>query len=156
MDGKCELESGDDAATVILGKGWRMPTYDECHELIDKCTFEVTTSPDNQTQHITVTGPNGNKIVFVQRNNISGLADGKTTTGALNLWTKSKGWDMTEEISKQYPGYSDTRFDFESWCLMIALNYRLVNNRKQYSIDDILPSRQVRCSGHPIRAVKDK
>ncbi len=37
------LDSEDDAATVILGDEWRMPTKEELQELIDKCSWTHTT-----------------------------------------------------------------------------------------------------------------
>lgn len=43
-DDKTTLEAEDDAATVNLGKGWRMPTRDEMIELKNKCTWTKTTS----------------------------------------------------------------------------------------------------------------
>ena len=59
--------SGDatyDAATVNWGSTWRMPTQDECQELIDNCTwkwceYEYVNSISNG---YIVTGPNGNSI----------------------------------------------------------------------------------------------
>lgn len=50
----------DDAAQMKLGGGWRMPTYEECCELIDNCTCtEITLNGVPGTQ---VVGPNGNSI----------------------------------------------------------------------------------------------
>lgn len=42
-DGKTVLEPEDDAACVILGDKWRMPTKDEILELKDDCTWTWTT-----------------------------------------------------------------------------------------------------------------
>lgn len=39
-DGKSVLDPEDDAAHVKWGGNWRMPTYDECKELIENCTWE--------------------------------------------------------------------------------------------------------------------
>ena len=39
-DGKTVLEAEDDAATVILGGAWRMPTLEEFQELQDYCSWE--------------------------------------------------------------------------------------------------------------------
>lgn len=39
VDGKSVLEPEDDAATVILGAGWRTPTFDEVQELLENCTW---------------------------------------------------------------------------------------------------------------------
>lgn len=49
-----------DAATAILGEGWRMPTYDDMAELCELCTWEWTKIEDSQGYQIT--GPNGNSI----------------------------------------------------------------------------------------------
>lgn len=39
VDDKFELEPEDDAATVILGEGWRIPTFQEFQELLNNCTW---------------------------------------------------------------------------------------------------------------------
>ena len=41
-DGKTVLERVDDAATTNWGGSWRMPTIEECQELINNCTVEWT------------------------------------------------------------------------------------------------------------------
>ncbi len=42
VDGKYVLDAEDDAAQVLWGGNWRMPTSDEFQELIDKCSWELT------------------------------------------------------------------------------------------------------------------
>lgn len=42
VDNKTKLDIEDDAAHVKLGGKWRMPTRKECQELIDKCTWTLT------------------------------------------------------------------------------------------------------------------
>lgn len=42
-DGKTVLESSDDAASVLLGGGWRTPTKAEWNELLSNCTWTYTT-----------------------------------------------------------------------------------------------------------------
>lgn len=49
-----------DAATVNLGKDWRMPTQDEVQELCDKCTF--TYGEVDGVKGYYATGKNGNSI----------------------------------------------------------------------------------------------
>lgn len=60
VDGKSELEPEDDAAYVNWGPEWRMPTYDQIKELINKCTWTWTTV--NGVNGRMVTGPNGNTM----------------------------------------------------------------------------------------------
>jgi hypothetical protein len=49
-----------DAATANWGGGWRMPTYDELNELIDRCTWTWTTQ--NGVNGYNVEGPSGASI----------------------------------------------------------------------------------------------
>ena len=60
VDNITELEEDDDAAHVILGGDWRMPTPDEFTELMSECDWEPTTK--NGVDGYLVTGPNDNSI----------------------------------------------------------------------------------------------
>lgn len=60
VDNKTVLDPEDDAAHVILGGKWRMPTDAEWTELREKCTWTWTTQ--NGVNGRLVTGPNGNSI----------------------------------------------------------------------------------------------
>lgn len=60
VDDRVQLELSDDAARLNWGEQWRMPTWEECAELIEECTWVYT-----ETERIPgykVTGPNGNSI----------------------------------------------------------------------------------------------
>lgn len=60
VDANDNLTTNYDAAATHWGGDWRMPTADEIGELIDECTWELSTL--NSVAGITVTGPNGNSI----------------------------------------------------------------------------------------------
>lgn len=62
VDNKKLLESKDDAAKMILGDNWRIPTSEEWTELLTKCTVEGTQL--NGIYGYEVVGPNGNSIFF--------------------------------------------------------------------------------------------
>ena len=54
-DGKTVLESGDDAATALLGSGWRMPTSAEFKALYDAClngSYDKTTNPSGASASV--------------------------------------------------------------------------------------------------------
>jgi len=51
-----------DAATVMLGERWRMPTKEQVEELVDECTWEWVTK--GEVEGMKVTGKNGNQIFF--------------------------------------------------------------------------------------------
>ncbi len=63
-DGKTVLDPEDDAARVLWGGRWRMPTKDECLELEEKCTWTLTEHLGVSTYK--VEGPNGNCIYLHQ------------------------------------------------------------------------------------------
>lgn len=60
LDYRKQLEISDDAANVILGGKWRIPTYEEFLELKEKCTW----------RWITQNGVNGYKIIGPNKNSI--------------------------------------------------------------------------------------
>lgn len=60
VDKKNELVPSDDAAHVIWGESWRMPTMDELIELYNSCTFIFSTY--NNVTGFIVTGPSGGSI----------------------------------------------------------------------------------------------
>ncbi|MBO7183017.1 MAG: InlB B-repeat-containing protein, partial [Bacteroidales bacterium] len=59
-DGKTTLDLIDDVAHMAWGGNWRMPTADECEELIEKC--EWTGTEYFGVEGYDVKGPNGNRI----------------------------------------------------------------------------------------------
>ena len=81
-----------DAATVNLGKDYRMPTFDQVKELLDCCTWKWTTL--NGVKGMKVTGPNGNHIFFPASGyrNLSGGTLGYV--GSIGYcWSASPGSD---------------------------------------------------------------
>lgn len=60
VDNKVYLEDEDDAARVVLGSKWRMPTVEEAEELLTKCTWTEETV--NSVKGYRVIGSNSNSI----------------------------------------------------------------------------------------------
>lgn len=60
IDENGNLCSSYDAATQQWGSKWRMPTKEECEELVNKCSWTYTRK--NSKEVFKVTGPNGNII----------------------------------------------------------------------------------------------
>ena len=61
-DGRIILDLSDDAANANWGGDWRMPTKEECEELIKSCTWTWTSI--NSISGYKVTGSNGESIFF--------------------------------------------------------------------------------------------
>lgn len=58
-----DLEPRYDAATVAMGKGWRIPTHEECVELITMCECKMHRILGGGA-YMHVTGPSGKSIVL--------------------------------------------------------------------------------------------
>lgn len=91
-DGKYTNIGGDicstsyDVAHVKWGNGWRMPTRDECNELMNKCSWTWTTI--NGTPGQKISGSNGKSIFLPAAGHISGTK--KESLGLYgNYWTGS-------------------------------------------------------------------
>lgn len=70
IDNKSYLESIDDPATILMGEGWRTPSYEEQRELLDHCRIEATSIKG--VNGYTIIGPNGNSIFFINTGYIQG------------------------------------------------------------------------------------
>lgn len=83
------LDSIDDAAVVNWGNGWRMPTYQEAHELYKQCKWKWLEDSESNIYGYRVTGPNGNSI-FLPGKDI----------GDVSFWTSASKID-------KYPNRGD-------------------------------------------------
>ena len=84
-----------DAATVNLGKDWRMPTKDEVQELINECTF--TYGKVDGVKGYYATGKNGNSIFlpyygFMTTVETFGLIEGHFWSGS--VYKSDYGWNL--------------------------------------------------------------
>lgn len=90
VDNKTTLEKEDDAAYVLWGGSWRMPTADEFNELLQNCTCIKTTQ--NNVQGLLVMGNNGNKIFLPATSSNSSSGDywssslSTKSTSAYRMW----------------------------------------------------------------------
>ncbi len=128
-DGLTELELEDDAAYVILGKDWRMPTHAEELELVNECTWESVTV--NGISGYKITGPNGNSI-FMPR---GGLYDGTDydRDGTKLSSVNTGGWYWSSTLNSAGSSYAQGLCFFPS----------LLSNVTDHE----------RCDGHNIRPV---
>ena len=91
------LEPEDDAAHVLWGGSWRMPTREEFDELLTKCTRKFTTQ--NEVRGLLVTGPNGNSIF---------LPSAGYNSGTQVQWTNNRGywWTCNGNYGNKTTGYA--------------------------------------------------
>lgn len=96
-DGKTILDPEDDAAHVVLGGNWRMPTIGECRELMQNCTSAWTRINGIQGVLFTSTA-NTNTIFFPE----AGYMD---TNGRMGLNTYFDIWCSNRSETNAYSYY---------------------------------------------------
>lgn len=87
VDNMTVLEAEDDAAHVVLGGAWRIPTFAEWNELIENCTW-IWATLNGVSGELVISGKNGNRIFLP-----SYLYRTKTTlSGArgCNYWSSTR------------------------------------------------------------------
>lgn len=84
-----------DAARAKWGSSWRMPTYDEMCELVNKCKWNWTSQ--NGVKGIKVTGPNGNYIFLPAAG--SKIDSDKSAIGKCGYYWTSTPDDMGEDYA---------------------------------------------------------
>jgi hypothetical protein len=106
--------TGYDAATVNLGKDWRMPSKTEMAELYSKCTWQWT-QVDGVNGYM-VTGPNGNSLffphnaIFLSYTPFWTSSNNGSSNGSAAVWayftSSSNSWmDATSGIPRYYGFY---------------------------------------------------
>ena len=119
-DRKTQLDPSDDAAHATLGGDWRMPTVDECEELVDpdKCAWEWMTK--DGVNGYKVTGKKTGNSIFLP---ITGFRfydsvqfraiNGVYWTSTLYTASPSKAWCIEfnfTDVNVHYGNLSSNRF----------------------------------------------
>ena len=101
-DSKTVLDKSDDAAYVLWGKEWRIPTMNELHELFSNCSFTKTTKKG--ISGISLIGPNGNSIFLP----MSGFKEGNKTFsyGSNGYYWSSSLYGNNKSQARAYIIYS--------------------------------------------------
>ncbi len=109
------LELADDAANVIWGSDWRMPTIDELNELKNNCTWTWTDNyEESGVAGYVVKGTNGNSIFLP--------AAGYRNASSLN-YAGSDGYYWSSSLDSSYPN-SAQYLNFDSGYFSSNLSYR--------------------------------
>lgn len=101
----------NDVAHVKLGNGWQMPTYAQCKELAELCTFEFITI--DTIKGAKLFGPNGNVIFLPANNDGEGSYASGSASGHVNVpsgyWTRiffdKKGFSYQLDNGRLYQGH---------------------------------------------------
>lgn len=96
-DNKTQLEDADDAAIVLWGNGWRMPTNDDVVELCANCTSAWETLDGVKGMRMT-SKLNGNSI-FLPAGGDRGNSD--------IHWVGEEGYYWSSTLEKQSTGFAD-------------------------------------------------
>lgn len=133
IDNRSVLSPEDDAATVLWGADWKIPTKEQFYLLYDKCELKETTV--NGKQCIQIIGPNGNSIYLPT----SGYYDNqKYVTNRSCYWTANLSRVTTPNavLAYTYHGtYGDLHYDYDAGARYLGAAIRPV--RKKTLIEEI-------------------
>lgn len=87
VDNLSELEPCDDAAHVLLGEGWRIPSEEQVRELVEGCTWEWAHEDGHNVCRFT-SKTNGNSIRFPSCGGRWGT-DGEVAGFCGSVWTRT-------------------------------------------------------------------
>ena len=121
--GKTVLDPEDDAAHVNWGDSWRMPTLAECRELIDNCTWTLTTQNGINGYKVT-----SNKAGYTDRFIFLPAAGNRYDSGLYDVGFNGLYWS-----SSLYEYGSDG-----AWHLSIGLDGRFLDDYRYYYSDRFL------------------
>lgn len=86
---------GLDAATTRMGRGWRMPSYKEFEELINRCKWTFIEDKSENECYIKITGPSGRFIYLMEcRTYLCGDSKVKGDTGTYSSFNISRGTSL--------------------------------------------------------------
>lgn len=94
VDNKTELDPEDDAAYVLWGESWRMPTVEQMRELVENCVWGWSTM--NGVEGHLVTGPNGYTLFFPAAGYINASTQHDAGSSA-SIWSRSLNEGTTYE-----------------------------------------------------------
>lgn len=124
-DGKTILADADDVAMTVLGKAWRMPTYDELKELVENCTW-TWTQLNGVNGYQVKSDKNGNSIFLPA----AGDYDEKKIEDVGSLggyWAKTKPSAVTEAdyiFFSARSHYVSTDYRYAGWSVRPVLNMK--------------------------------
>ena len=113
VDGKTNLEPEDDAAAVMLGDLWSIPSLSDFEELLEYCSWKETYR--NNVQGIEFVGPNGNSIFFPVTGHFDdsyGLLIGDSSYWSKSLDTEDGNDNAYALIIKQVAEGLEVSIDF--------------------------------------------
>lgn len=124
VDDKDVLDPEDDAATVILGEGWRMPTNIEFQELLDNCIWTWST----------LNGVRGYKVT----SNVPGFTDKYIFLPAGGSYIYDEP-PLTNYQCVYWTSKNFIRPCFESHCLNVKISNRVVSEELRWHGLNIRP-----------------
>ena len=100
---KTKLDPEDDAARVKLGGKWRMPTIAEFQELIDNCTWTLTTR--GGVDGFEVKSKVNDNSIFLPFTGMYGPSGGTINPDGATLSHKDHGFTWTSDMGGSLSGY---------------------------------------------------
>lgn len=140
-----------DAATVLWGEEWHMPTLEEAKELIEKCTWQWEEL--NGVKGMRVTGTNGNSIFLPATGECSCTHSEKTTylePGTCDGYTPAN--PISAGVNAHYRIGQLAQWENGNWSRENSRYFTIVSSNPTGATI----GSGYRCAGYPVRPVKRK
>ena len=103
-DNKTQLDDADDAAILLWGNNWRMPTKDDVKELCDNCTAEWETL--NGVIGKRMTSKINGKSIFLPAGGDRGQKDRHWVGEQGYYWTSTLKYDISDDGQQASTGFA--------------------------------------------------
>ena len=136
LDYKKVLDPEDDAAYVNWGSSWRMPTHEQQVELMNVCTWTMTSL--NGVMGYQVTGPNGNTLFLPlagERSN-GQLIDAGSSAG---YWPQTLFAADMGQIMYLYGGSARNAWTYrcEGWTVRAVRSQQLIVEQQNFDFGEV-------------------
>ena len=149
-DGDTILYSYDDAATAIMGNGWRTPSVEEWKELIEGTTPTRDVVNGIGGMRFTSKAEGNNNSIFLP---FAGAYSGNMHSSYYNCGNQPQGQYWTNQIDAEYPYRAYILyFDDPDWTQEPFTTYGTVASTITFFSD---PIEYARYEGRPVRAVRE-
>lgn len=143
VDNKTVLDPEDDAAHVILGGDWRMPTLEEWQELLDNCTTEYIKMYDYVYKNGSNPGFGASAMKFTSKINGNSIIlplSGHFFTDYISIYNSYYGYYWSSSLVESYIEEEKQWAPGQAWaCIIVEKEVKL--------------GRDTRSNGLPIRPV---
>lgn len=155
IDEKRFLDDEDDAAFVLWGKDWRMPTAEQARELINEKYTSCKYVKQKRVKGMLITSKKNGNSIFLPEAGFHDYSYERSSQKKSCSFLKKRGQYWTKERTTRGDSVFSLSFFYDSIFRSDGLSYRIDKNSADW-LESELTRRRPRCCGYSIRPVRSK